>query len=156
MNFEDGMGICIICKGEGSRNMSAKTDTEVIIDGKVFTISGYESEEYLQKVASYINNKYAEYKKVDSFRRLPVDYQNILLQINSADDYFKAKNQVSLLEDELKKSEDDLCAIKHELIATQIKLDTLEKNYQAAKKEADDLYAKSIRLETELKERDKK
>lgn len=53
MNFEDGMSICIICKGEGSRNMSAKTDTEVIIDGKVFTISGYESEEYLQKVASY-------------------------------------------------------------------------------------------------------
>lgn len=136
--------------------MSAKTDAEVIIDGKVFTISGYESEEYLQKVASYINNKYAEYKKSDSFRRLPLDYQNILLQINSADDYFKAKNQVSLLEDELKKSEDDLCAIKHELIATQIKLDTLEKNYQASKKEADDLYKKTIRLETELKERDKK
>ncbi len=136
--------------------MSAKTDAEVIIDGKVFTISGYESEEYLQKVASYINNKYAEYKKSDSFRRLPLDYQNILLQINSADEYFKAKNQVSLLEDELKKSEDDLCAIKHELIATQIKLDTLEKNYQASKKEADDLYKKTIRLETELKERDKK
>ena len=37
--------------------MSAKTDTEVIIGGKVFTLSGYESEEYLQKVASYINNK---------------------------------------------------------------------------------------------------
>lgn len=137
-------------------SMSAKTDAEVIIDGKVFTISGYESEEYLQKVASYINNKYAEYKKIDSFRRLPLDYQNILLQINSADDYFKARNQVSLLEDELKKSEDDLCAIKHELIATQIKLDTLEKNYQASKKEADDLYKKTIRLETELKERDKK
>lgn len=136
--------------------MSAKTDAEVIIDGKVFTISGYESEEYLQKVASYINNKYTEYKKVDSFRRLPVDYQNIVLQINSADDYFKAKKQVSLLEEELKKSEDDLCSIKHELIATQIKLDTLEKNYQAAKKEADDLYKKSIRLESELNERDKK
>ena len=37
--------------------MSSKTDTEVIIGGKVFTLSGYESEEYLQKVASYINNK---------------------------------------------------------------------------------------------------
>ena len=36
---------------------SSKTDTEVIIGGKVFTLSGYESEEYLQKVASYINNK---------------------------------------------------------------------------------------------------
>ncbi len=133
--------------------MSAKTDAEVIIDGKVFTISGYESEEYLQKVASYINAKYAEYKKADSFRRLPVDYQNLLLQINSADDYFKAKKQIELLEEELRKSEDDLCAIKHELIATQIKLDTSEKNYQSARKEADELYKKTIRLETELKER---
>ena len=41
--------------------MSSKTDTEVIIGGKVFTLSGYESEEYLQKVASYINNKITDY-----------------------------------------------------------------------------------------------
>ena len=30
--------------------MSPKTDTEVIIGGKVFTLSGYESEEYMQKL----------------------------------------------------------------------------------------------------------
>ena len=49
--------------------MSSKNNTEVILGGKVFTLSGYESEEYLQKVASYINNKLAEYSKEDSFRR---------------------------------------------------------------------------------------
>lgn len=54
--------------------MSVKTDTEVIIGGKVFTLSGYESEEYLQKVASYINNKLSEYNKVESFRRQPHGY----------------------------------------------------------------------------------
>ena len=32
--------------------MSSKNNTEVILGGKVFTLSGYESEEYLQKVAS--------------------------------------------------------------------------------------------------------
>lgn len=32
----------------GENPMSTKTDTEVIIAGKVFTLSGYESEEYLQ------------------------------------------------------------------------------------------------------------
>ena len=46
--------------------MSSKNNTEVILGGKVFTLSGYESEEYLQKVASYINNKLAEYSKEDS------------------------------------------------------------------------------------------
>ena len=53
--------------------MSAKTDAEVIVGGKVFTLSGYESEEYLQKVASYINNKHSEYDKMDSFRRMTND-----------------------------------------------------------------------------------
>ena len=36
---------------------SSKNFTEVLIGGKVFTLSGFESEEYLQKVAAYINNK---------------------------------------------------------------------------------------------------
>ena len=49
--------------------MAVKTDTEVIIGGRVLTLSGYESEEYLQKVASYINNKLAEYNRVESRSR---------------------------------------------------------------------------------------
>ena len=60
--------------------MAAKTDAEVIIGGKVLTLCGYESEEYLQKVASYLNNKMTEYSKLDGFRRQPLDMQNILMQ----------------------------------------------------------------------------
>ena len=37
--------------------MSSKNRAEVLIDGKIYTLSGYESEEYLQKVATYINSK---------------------------------------------------------------------------------------------------
>lgn len=48
--------------------MSPKTDTEVLIGGKVFTLSGYESEDYMQKIASYINNKMTEYGKTDSYQ----------------------------------------------------------------------------------------
>ena len=77
--------------------MSPKTDTEVLIGGKVFTLSGYESEDYMQKIASYINGKITEYGKLDGFRRQPLDKQNILLQLNIADDYFKAKKQISIL-----------------------------------------------------------
>ena len=32
--------------------MAEKTSAEVIIGGKVYTLSGYEGEEYLQKVAT--------------------------------------------------------------------------------------------------------
>ena len=113
---------------ERMKNMSSKTETEVIIGGKVFTLSGYESEEYLQKVASYINNKVNEYSKVDSFRRKPLDTQGVLLQLNIADDYFKAKKQISVLEEELQRKEKEPYDLKHELISTQIRLENLEKD----------------------------
>jgi Uncharacterized protein conserved in bacteria len=109
-------------------NMASKTDTEVIIGGKVFTLSGYESEEYLQKVASYINNKVNEYSKMDSFRRQPLDTQGVLLQLNIADDYFKAKKQISMLEEELQRKEKELYDLKHELISSQIKMENMEKD----------------------------
>ena len=40
--------------------MSSKNTAEVILGGKVIKLGGYESEEYLQRVASYINNKITE------------------------------------------------------------------------------------------------
>ena len=131
--------------------MSVKTDTEVIIGGKVFTLSGYESEEYLQKVASYINNKLSEYNKVESFRRQPQDTQNVLMQLNLADDYFKAKKQISLLEEEIQSKEKELYNLKHELIASQIKLENMEKNIKSLQTEVNGSARKIVRLETELK-----
>lgn len=133
--------------------MSAKTDTEVIIGGKVFTLSGYESEEYLQKVASYINNKINEYNRVDSFRRQPMDTQGVLLQLNIADDYFKAKKQISILEEELQTKEKELYDLKHELISAQIKLENSEEQVKTLQQEANENAKKIIKLETELKKK---
>lgn len=132
--------------------MSAKTDTEVIIGGKVLTVSGNESEEYLQRVAAYINNKINEYNKMDSFKRQSVDTQNMLIQLNITDDYFKAKNQTELLEQDLKAKENELYDLKHELIATQIKLDNTSKALKEAQDELNENSKQIVRLETELKE----
>ena len=132
--------------------MASKTDTEVIIGGRVFTLCGYESEEYLQKVASYINNKLVEYGKVDSFRRQNVDMQNVLLQLNIADDYFKAKKQISAMEEDMEAKEKELYDLKHELIAAQIKLENCEKSLKSLRDENHEKDKKIIRLETELKE----
>ncbi|WP_029232719.1 cell division protein ZapA [Butyrivibrio sp. VCB2006] len=131
--------------------MASKTDTEVIIGGKVFTLSGYESEEYLQKVASYINNKIAEYNKIDGFKRQPIDTQNVLLQLNIADDYFKSKKQIELMEEQLSEKEKELYDLKHELIATQIKLENTEKNGKNLQSKLDDSSKKIIQLETQIK-----
>lgn len=132
---------------------SPKTDTEVIIGGKVFTLSGYESEEYLQKVASYINNKVNEYGRLDSFRRQPLDTQSVLLQLNIADDYFKAKKQIATLEEEMDGKEKELYDLKHELISAQIKLENAEKRLKELQNEANEASKKIVRLETQLKDK---
>jgi len=124
--------------------MTGKNEIEVIIGGKVYYISGYESEEYLQKVASYINAKISDFEGEDAYKRLNGQYQNLLLLLNMADDYFKAKTKISLLEEEVRSKDDDLCNIKHELISTQIKLDN-------AKSELSDKDIYIARLEGELK-----
>ena len=135
--------------------MAIKTDTEVIIAGKVFTLSGNESEEYLQKVASYINNKIAEYNGNDSFKRQPMEIQNVLLQLNIADDYFKAKKQISILEEDLKNKNDEVYELKHDLIASQMKLEATEKKVQELQEQANENAKQIVRMETELKERKK-
>ena len=113
--------------------MASKTYAEVIIGGKVLTLSGYESEEYLQKVASYINNKLNEFNKVEGFKRQPLDTQNILMQLNIADDYFKAKKKIDLLEEELEAKEKELYDMKHELISAQMKMEDAQRRYNELK-----------------------
>ena len=132
---------------------SSKTDTSVLIGGKILTLSGYESEEYLQKVASYINNKVTEYSKIDSFRRQPVDRQAVLLQLNIADDYFKAKKQISALEEELQARDKELYDLKHELISTQIKLEGAEEQVKSMQKEQSKRAKEVTPLEAELKKK---
>lgn len=132
--------------------MSSKNNTEVIIDGKIFTLSGYESEEYLQKVATYINNKISEFKQDEAYKRQNIDVQKALLDLNIADDYFKAKKQADTLETELENKDKQLYEIKHELIAAQIKIETGEKESADLKKQLSELQKEVIRLETRIQE----
>lgn len=130
--------------------MSSKNNTEVILGGKVFTLSGYESEEYLQKVASYINNKLAEYSKEDSFRRQNAEVRANLMYLNIADDYFKAKKLGDSLSEEIENKDKEIYDLKHELIAAQIKTGAAEKEITELKKEIAKYQKNIVQLETEL------
>lgn len=147
--------VCQMRERVRGSDMSSKTDTEVIIGGKIFTLCGYESEEYLQKVASYINNKLDEYSKIDNFKKQPVDTQSVLLELNIADDYFKARKQIGLLEEELQAKEKELYDLKHELIASQIKLESTDKHVREMQVEINESAKKIVRLETEMKDYNK-
>ena len=130
--------------------MSSKNKTEVLIDGKIYTLSGYESEEYLQRIATYINNKLAELKKLDGYGRLSQENKSILLELNVADDYFKAKKQVEMIEDELTQKDQELYDLKHELIGAQIRLEDGAKELAALKESVSEYQKQIVRLETQL------
>ena len=133
--------------------MEEKHTTQVFIGGKVFTVGGYESEEYLQKVASYINNKIEEYNKEDSFKRLSQDLKSNLLFLNIADDYFKAKRVGDNLSAELEEKDKEIYDLKHELIAASIKQDAANKSIMSLQEEVKKYQKEIVRLETEKKMR---
>ena len=132
--------------------MSAKTSAEVVIDGKVYTLSGYEGEEYLQKVAAYINGKITEYDTLEDYRHLPLNMKSTLIQLNIADDYFKAKAQVEKLERDIELKDKEIYDLKHDLISNQIKTETAESTMKELEAENRELLLNKARLEATLEE----
>ena len=108
--------------------MIEKEKVEVVIGGKVFWMSGYESEGHIQRVASHINRKLQEFEATEEYRSLPTDLKPILLEINIADELMKARDQIAELEADLRLKEKELAEAKHDLVEAQIRLEKLEGN----------------------------
>ena len=119
--------------------MSAKTNAEVVIGGKVYTLSGFESEEYLQKIASYINTKISEAEELDSFKHLTPDMRAILTELNIADDYFKAKER-------------EIYNLKHDLISNQVQTETNTQRIEELEAENKELLLNKTKLEAALED----
>lgn len=130
--------------------MISKNIAEVLIGGKIVKLSGYESAEYLQKIASYINGKINEFNELDGFKRQSLDYRNLLIELNIADDYFKAKKQADTLLKEYEGKDKEIYDLKHDLVASRLKYEETEKKNRNLKQEIDSLQKKLVRLETEL------
>lgn len=132
--------------------MSSKTSVQVIIGGKVYTLSGYEEEEYLQKVAAYINGKLEEFKSLEDYPKLSGDMKSTLLQLNIADDYFKAKAQAERLEQEIEQKDKEIYDLKHELVSAQIQQENDAKARKALEDENKELLLAKTKMEAALEQ----
>ncbi len=113
--------------------MAMKNTVEVVVAGKVYKISGFESAEYLHQIAVYINDKLAEFQKVEGYRRQNTDQKQLMLNMNLADDFFKAKRQADKLSAELEKKEREIYGVRHDLIESQLARENLEKELAEVK-----------------------
>lgn len=132
--------------------MKKRNDVKVVIGGKQYNMGGYESEEYLQSIASYINAKTDELKQQGAFPKLDSDIVNILLQINIADDYFKLKKSQEEMDREYTEKQKENVDLKREIIGLQAKLETYEQETRAMKDENLELQKRLIRMEAEVDE----
>lgn len=130
---------------------TSKNNVQVLIGGKVFTLSGFETEEYLQKVSTYLNHKMAECSNIEGYRRQSAEMRSAMLALNIADDYFKAKRQGTALEQEVEQKDKEMYDLKHELISTQIRCENLEQEIERLKEENQQLQVEVVRLDVEVK-----
>ena len=122
---------------KGGRFMDTKNYAEVLIDGKIYTLGGTEDEHYLQRVASYINEKTAELKRQEGFTKQSQEYQAVMIELNIADDYFKATNRAAVSERQRDEMEKESYGLKHELVTTQMRLENAAKELNEKKTELD-------------------
>jgi len=99
------------------------TGIEVLIGGKVYRLSGADPA-YLQKVAGYMNAKLAECRTSAEYRVLDADYRALLLNLNIADDYFKAEEEKEKLRKQVDDLEKELYAVRHDVVSTKMKLES--------------------------------
>ena len=131
--------------------MDTKNYTQVLIDGKIYTLGGTEDEAYLQKAASYVNEKIATMHAIPGFSKQSADYQQLMLLLNIADDYFKAKENADQMEEQKDRMEKETYSLKHELVSTQMKLDGVLRDLEERQHQLQELSAKLSKTERELR-----
>ncbi len=132
--------------------MAVKNTAQVVIGGKIITLGGYESEGYLQTVASYMNNKISELSELPGYNHQPMETKHMLLSLNISDDYFKARKQAEAFEQDLRQKDQEMYDLKHELISLKMQIEEATKSQREALEQRSLLEGKVRELEAELDE----
>ena len=112
-----------------------KTRTMVKICGKEYVMAGYESEEYIHRVAIYVDRKMSGLK--GQYVNLNPHTLSVLTAINVADDLLKLQDQFDSLSQEYQDLNEELKRLKIEMT---LEKDNLRSNVSAMKKEKSQLF----------------
>jgi len=135
------IGIIIQGMNKGSRGMSSKNKVEVKIHGKEYTVVGTEPDEYIQKVALYVDKKMNEITMMNE--RLSTSMVAVLTAINVADEFFKCKQDLDNLRLQLQQYIEDLKRANETI-------KEYEKENSSLKQEVHNMQIELVKKETEL------
>ena len=123
-------------------NMEGKRELSVVIDGKVYRLSGG-SDSYLQKLASYVDGKISELKTQAGYNKLSTEYRDILLALTIAEEVFKLKEEIEVFNQDSRDRE-----LKQEVVDKKLQIDTANKLVEDYKTKVNELQKRMIGLET--------
>jgi cell division protein ZapA len=112
-----------------------KTRTMVKICGKEYMMAGFESEEYIHRVAIYVDRKMSELKS--QYVNLNSNTLSVLTAINIADDLLKLQDQLDALSREYQSLNEELKKARSGMPAER---DGIRSNVSTLKKERSQLF----------------
>ncbi len=95
-----------------------KMRTTVKIAGREYSMTSYDSEEYVQRVAAYVDRKMGE---LSIATRVPQNQLAVLVALNIADDMLKAHDENNRLKREIGMAREQAEALKAELAQMKAK-----------------------------------
>ena len=115
--------------------MADKKTIQVIIDGKIYVLSGENSESYLHDVADYLNHKIESIRKeMWNYNKLEESVRSLLLQINICDELFQERKKVEEMQELLDQEKSESYSYKHDLVKTKLKLDGVLQGLESTQK----------------------
>lgn len=125
--------------------MADKKTIQVIIDGKIYVLSGENSESYLHDVADYLNHKIESIRKeMWNYNKLEESVRSLLLQINICDELFQERKKVEEMQELLDQEKSESYSYKHDLVKTKLKLDGVLQELESTQKKLLALEKKEI------------
>ena len=119
----------------------------LLLVGCVFMIGSFFISE---KLSSSELNKIAELSEMPGYSRQPMETKHTLISLNITDDYFKAKKQAEIFEQDLQQKDQEMYELKHELIALRMKIEETENKEREAQQQKELLEGKVKELEEEI------
>lgn len=120
----------------------------VVIDGKVYMMSGGTSEAYMQKIASYVDSKIRELKSMTGYNKLAPDYQHILLSLNLAEELFKAQEEKDVSNKEYIEKDEEIYRLQQDIVEKDMRIDSLNRLVIEYKTKVNEMQKRIIELET--------
>ena len=122
--------------------MKEANNIKVVIDGEMYELTSSEEQEYIQKIAVYIDKKIKEIYKKRGNSYMNQRLKSLFISLNIADDLFKekeknlkTKQEIKELSDSLSDYMDENAKLEQENSLLQEKIKLLEKELFDAKNE---------------------